>query len=155
LWRQGDQPDLATFVAQIREQSPEQLTAVLRVDQRMRWQNGERVLAESYLEEYPRVRSSRECALDVIYGEYLMREKNGEQPDADEFVRRFPECADELRAQIDLHKAMAAHQDLSGECSVVSADSGTLANHHPPLTTHNIPGFEILSEVGRGGMGVV
>jgi hypothetical protein len=46
LWRQGKRPDVGAFVVQAGPLTPTRLAAVLRVDQRRRWQRGERVRAE-------------------------------------------------------------------------------------------------------------
>jgi hypothetical protein len=50
------------------------LVAVLRVDQREHWQAGECILAEAYLAGYPAVGADPESAVDLVYGEFLLRE---------------------------------------------------------------------------------
>jgi serine/threonine-protein kinase len=79
---------------------------VLRVDQRRRWQAGERVPAEDYLRRHPALAADPDAALDLIFHEFLLREERGERPAADEFLHRFPGHADGLRAQIELHRAL-------------------------------------------------
>jgi serine/threonine-protein kinase len=106
LWRQGQRPDLAVFLATTGPLSPAQLAAVLRVDQWQRWQTGERIQAEHYLRRFPGLRADAEAAVDVIFNEFLVRERLGERPDPDEHFRRFPEHAAVLRPQIELHRAI-------------------------------------------------
>jgi serine/threonine-protein kinase len=106
LWRQGQRPDVDAFLAQAGPLSPDKVATVLRVDQRQRWQAGERVLAESYLQRYPPVRGDAEAAIDLVFNEFLVRDRLGERPDPTEYLRRFPEHADVLREQIDLYHAM-------------------------------------------------
>src|SRR5437867_8492248 len=95
-WRQGQRPDVDAFLAQAEPLSLEQAVEVLRLDQRERWQIGERVPAEAYLEHYPALRAHPEAAVDLIYYEFFLRERCGEQPDLEEYCQRFPEHADVL-----------------------------------------------------------
>src|SRR2546426_148990 len=75
LWHQGQRPDVQQFLAGFGDLSLAQLVAVLAVDQRQRWQRGERVPAERYLQLHPSLQADAEIALEVIYGEFLVREQ--------------------------------------------------------------------------------
>ncbi len=74
LWRRGQRPLVRDFIGQAGDLSAAQLLAVLAVDQREHWQAGERRLAESYLREYPRLQADLESALDLVYGEFVLRQ---------------------------------------------------------------------------------
>src|SRR5437773_11423841 len=91
LWQQGQQPDVQAFLARAGTLHPPQLAAVLLVDQRRRWDRGERGGAEVYLQAYPSLRQDPEAALDLIYGGYLLRCECGETPALSDFDLRFPE----------------------------------------------------------------
>jgi hypothetical protein len=78
----------------------------LREDQRQRWQAGERVLAEAYLQRHPTL--DAESVIDLIFQEFLLRERLGERPEVSEYLRRFPEHAAVIRAQVELHRALGA-----------------------------------------------
>jgi serine/threonine-protein kinase len=106
LWCQGQRPDVEAFLAQAGPLSPDEVATVLRVDQRQRWQAGERVPAETYLKRHPEVRAEPDPAIDLVFNEFLLRDRQGERPDKEEYLRRFPEYADVLREQIALHQAM-------------------------------------------------
>jgi serine/threonine-protein kinase len=112
LWQQGQQPDVNEFLARAGSLMPAQVAAVLRVDQRWRWQAGQRVVAEVYLQYHPEICSDAEAWLDLIYNEFLLRERLREQPDLAEYVRRFPVQAEQLRAQIELHCALKPNQPV-------------------------------------------
>src|SRR5438034_6254425 len=54
--------------------------AALRSEQRRRWQQGDRVPVEAFLERYPQLRNDAENLLDLIYNEFLLRSEEGAAP---------------------------------------------------------------------------
>src|SRR5262249_40310365 len=106
LWRQGQHPDVADFLATAGIRDPQELLAVLRVDQVERFRLGQSVRVETYLDAVPALKDDREQALDLIFAEYLLREESGERPAAEEYLQRFPQYAQELKLQIELNEAL-------------------------------------------------
>ena len=159
LWRQGQRPDLQAFLASRPALSADEVAAVVAIDQYERWLVGDRVSAERYLPLLPAGAGTEQAGCDIVYGEYLLREQLGENPSLDDFQRRFPLHADLLARQVQLHHALAEHvgpDDAPGPLPTVRAPLGTpLVPIAPPSDWPLIPGYEVLEEIGRGGMGVV
>ena len=78
--------------------SSAQKRKALNDDQRQRWQQGDRVLVEVYLQRYPFLRCAVE-AFHLVYGEFLLREQLGEAPAVAEYTQRFPDDKEALEGQ--------------------------------------------------------
>jgi tetratricopeptide (TPR) repeat protein len=111
----------------------------LQADLRRRWQCGERACVEGCLEREPGLRSRPEVVLDLIYHEVLLREEAGEAPHREEYEQRFPGLHADLCRLFEVHGALGPGGATDGPAAAGWAG----------------PGYEILSEVGRGAMGVV
>jgi serine/threonine protein kinase len=141
-WRQQGCPDFDHFACAGGPLSPDQALALLRYDQHQRWQAGERLPAEEYLGRYRLLGEDADAGLLLVYSEFALRRQMGEDPDLEEYLARFPPFADGLRQHHALHAA------LDAEPPTVPADEVG-----PPLPA--VPGYEVLGEIARGGMGVV
>jgi tetratricopeptide (TPR) repeat protein/tRNA A-37 threonylcarbamoyl transferase component Bud32 len=121
---------------------------LLRDDQRARWQRGERVVVEAYLDQHPAL--PPDAQLDLIYNEVVLLQEAGEAPRLEEYLRRFPQFAAQLKDQFEVDQAL--------ESGRLFGDARTLVEHRPAspaAAPAAIPGYEVLGVLGRGGMGVV
>ena len=146
LARRGAALDVVAFLGAEPEFRAEEMVAVLRADQRRRRRAGEAVLAEWYFGRFPGLFDDEDLALDLIFSEFLLRESLGEAPEVDEYLARFPRFAGAIRLQAAFHVAIGDPDTEPDRAPKSEA---------PPNDFPAIPGFEILREVGRGGMGVV
>jgi tetratricopeptide (TPR) repeat protein len=117
------------------------------------WRAGLRPRIEDHLAGVPE--AERPALLrELLLLELDYRRLAGERPGGEEYLARFPEHAAALREQIDLHRAAAggspaATQPAGPEAEAPAAGAGAR------LGLPCVPGYQVLSELGRGGMGVV
>src|SRR5690242_10960575 len=78
----------------------------LRNRQRSAWEGGGSLPVEQILAEYPKIADDPESVVDLIYHEYLLRERRGRPPELEELAARFPQHAAALRNQIAFHLAL-------------------------------------------------
>lgn len=149
LWRQAEKPDLSAFLARAGAISAEQLSQILCADQRERWLQGERPATEHYLDIYRSSHPSSEYAVDILYNEFLVRKEIGEAPTVHDYRDRFPELVERLQAQVSLADALGPAISTGSSRHTSTPGSSNATRWIAP------PGYEILGEIGRGGMGVV
>lgn len=115
-----------------------------------RWQLGERVPVEAYLRRHPKLENG-DGAFELILTEVVLRQECGDVPPLDEYLWRFPQFEVRLQRHFALHTRLAAVRGPTSstacavQCSVPSLTVGLPA----------LPGFEIVQQIGRGGMGIV
>ena len=134
-------------------ESDEPLLRVLLENQRRDWQCGLSTPVESYLAQHPSVRSSSQAVLDLIYNEIMLREETGETPLLEDYLRRFPELAPDLKLQFEVEHIIQSRSEPRGENHLTVVGAGL--SRSPSSRIPRIPGYEVLGELGRGGMGVV
>ncbi len=135
-----------------------ELVAALREDQFKRWREGERKLVEGYLEQQPALKAQDEVVLALLYSEIVLRENRQETPQLQEYVQRFPQFEAQLRHQFDARRSQeATFTQAPVQPRTVNAEVDTIAMPEQPAEVEapTAPGYEMLSVLGHGGMGVV
>jgi eukaryotic-like serine/threonine-protein kinase len=165
LWHNGAYPDLERFLSAQGELAPRELAALLAADQRKRWRQGKRIPAEWYFERFPVVQEDPDLGLDLIHSEFMLREALGEAPDLSEYVSRFPSFAEPIAVQVAFHRALDAvagrarargnRNDRAVSPAQAAGENLSEVPGRDAARAPVIPGYEIIRELGFGGMAVV
>ncbi len=117
------------------------------------WLAGNRPSIEELLDPSP-LCGDAEARLDLIYNEIVLREELGEVPAEAEYVRRYPSMGSEIALHFEIHGAI--REPLLEETARLCEDE-TLSDAVPlpAQTLPELPDYEGLELLDRGGMGVV
>ena len=104
----GQRPSLREFLGEAGSavDGPGARLAVLRADMSLRWETGEKVGVEWYLERYSDL--GEDTIVALIYEEFCLREEEQENPVPAEYLSRFPQVAEALGRVLDIHELVGS-----------------------------------------------
>jgi hypothetical protein len=111
------------------------VAGLAHIDLERRLKAGEEARAEAYLERFPALAADPSLAVALVLREYGLRRRLGPAVSRREYLARFPRYERELQARLPPEAAEAA------EAAAAAPD--------------RVGGYELLGELGRGGMAVV
>jgi serine/threonine protein kinase/WD40 repeat protein len=152
LVQAGQSPGIEHYVQRCGNLKPQKLVRLLILDQLLGCEGNAPTPSERYFDLFPELRDDTESAIDLVFSEFMLCERLGLDPDIEEFVERFPDYGEELRRQAAFQRAMEVDQAPSVNSP---QDLGNLEFEADSLRVPDIPGYQIVGELGRGGIGVV
>jgi len=141
-WRTGLLPNIDDFLCADGRGRDELLLELVHVDLEFRLKAGESARVESYLVRYQQLTKDRGTVLDLLEAEYELRRRRKANYGLDEYVQRFPDLVEDLRRRVACAPTFAG-----GKAELDT----TISKRELPV----VPGYEIIREIGRGGMGIV
>src|SRR5262249_22713590 len=102
--------DIRTRLAAAPDLPATEVVKLITRDQERRWQQGERILIETYLSAHPAT-AAADVGMALISAEVLVRESCGDRPGPAEYAFRFPDLADRIHTQFQLHRTLLDEPD--------------------------------------------
>jgi serine/threonine protein kinase len=141
-WQAGRPPSLDEYVPADGQGRRPLLLRLVHVDLERRLKSGAAIRVEEYLARYPEL-GEASVALDLLAAEYEQRRRREPGLRVEEYAQRFPQYREQLSQYLP---------GVDGGSTL--PDAIRRSGQETPVRP-TVPGYEVLEEVGRGGMGVV
>ncbi len=158
-WLEGQAPSIDDYLFVTGMDPSSLLRELVRADLECRLKAGETARVENYLGRYPELRKDTHVLRQLIATEFSLRRQRETGLSLDEFAERFPGHSEQLSklgdtARPKLPPATPKPEEIADPHQTVARPSPATVFVKMPAAAE-VPGYEILGTLGRGGMGVV
>ncbi len=122
---------------------------------RQGWQQGRPLAAEQFLSDEFLSQCGSAGAVDCIYGEFALAEAEGQAPSETDLLRRFPQYAEPLRKQLDLHRAIQEPSTALLEVSPKLPQNSPSQDHDSFACPGTFGRYLLVAPLDRGGQSSV
>jgi WD40 repeat protein len=161
-WERGQRPVIEDFLPAHNAGRAAALVELVHTELECRLKAGEAVRVEVYLERYPELVSDTGQVEELIAAEYRQRRRREPDLTTEEYTRRFPLLGTRLAELLEALPVPDTNPFLPAPPG--NTLFGVFASSRTPGVEADVPkmpgadavaGYEILEELGRGGMAVV
>lgn len=178
-WARGETPDIPQFLPSADDKRRrDALRELIRLDLEFRWRKASNDTTAAiikprslrdYCEQFPELTTEELIDSGLMLEEYRVRQRWGDAPSAEEFAREFDVPLEKIRTQLEsvageLAGEETATQAVATDDETVTHGSGSPGNRltsveievtGEPAAEGRFGNYDLLSEIARGGMGVV
>ncbi|MCI0459725.1 MAG: serine/threonine protein kinase, partial [Gemmataceae bacterium] len=149
-WRQGQSVDLGQFLPPAGDRLRSViLRELIKTEMELRWQRGQIVGLEYYLEKFPELGNAGTLSPELIFEEYRVRQFYGDKPALSAYQARFPNQYAELQRLEQSLGFQTPRQRLSNPVPALA--QSTLNQQMLPVGG----GYKLVRRLGSGGFGEV
>jgi serine/threonine protein kinase/Tfp pilus assembly protein PilF len=145
----GRKPDLREFLGSVDNvDGPGARLALLRADMALRWEAGEKLGAQWYLDRHGDL--GEDTIVALIYEEFCLREEDQEKPDPADYLARFPKVAGALQRVLEIHELVGSATAPTTVSFTASPNGFETGAGGFPEAGETLAGFFLVEELGRG-----